>query len=576
MRYRSGGNSRGWDTAQWAVANRVAIVLILFVAAVFTYIGTAHREWVHDDLCYEYVYDANEFSDSAALRPVESMADVMESQLYHYQHINGRMPLHILVQTFAGPVGQPLYAVANALMLVLFIILTVRLTFGTEGRRNPLAWIAVTIALYYLLPPAAGIRTAPWLGLSVSLNYLWAGALFEGVTLMFMRRQMPGPAYTFAAILLAFLSGWSNEAFSVPMAGAFLLLWMFGRRIAPSLHITPARRAMIIAQWAGTAFIVFSPGTLTRIMRDTDTQPLFDKVVSAVVCYIEAPVVAVCLLLAAVILLVRRFKPLRLMADSPLAWLILLVGIPVSFYAHSYSHSVIPEALMAIILTIRMITALCGRTSVAPRASLWLSAVLLALFGAHQWAVAAADSRALAAYRQTLDRLRSPESHGVAPLHIPSEPWWLSPFTDSYLAALVTPAHETAGPLSHKLGIARRPLIVTKADYDHLVARRDAFFTPANRINGTAGAYVGEHFYVVPEASDSTTVYVAEFGEPGGPDFTASLNWAFRTFYRTTGMKKGPKELLYENVVIEGDTVTLVFKVLSTPSSLNRYQHPQQ
>lgn len=143
---------------------------------------------------------------------IESVADLFNSQVAHYQVINGRALVHTLVQVFCCWAGQVPFDLLQGVMLVLCIVLIGRLL----GSRQPLAGTSVMLLMMVLYREPSCI----YHGIACGVNYLWVMALVLGVRWMYLHQSERHPIWL---ALLAFAAGFSNEAYAIPFAGAFFL-----------------------------------------------------------------------------------------------------------------------------------------------------------------------------------------------------------------------------------------------------------------------------------------------------------------------------------------------------------------
>ena len=258
---------------------RAVNILLLSIAGIFCFLLTNNRVWVGDDLCYLFFVEDESIGPSMAhLRYVETLEDVWHSQVNHYFSENGRMPAHLLVQAFDGLWGKTSFAIVNSLVFIIFLWLCAH-----AGAKKPLRrsispwWLVVTIFfVFYLFPPGAAIKAGPWYGLSMGINYLWAAVLFLCFLFAFTYGERLLPA-----LLLAFFTGWWNEAFSVPLSAATILYWVIEKD-----KVSRQQRHMIIALVIGTALVALAPGTLHRALtRDTSSEGIGQILFSAIECY---------------------------------------------------------------------------------------------------------------------------------------------------------------------------------------------------------------------------------------------------------------------------------------------------
>jgi len=237
----------------------VFIILVLSAAAVG--LRCYFREPISDDLLYRYILDAAPLGKNDYVTEVTGLADAIESQAIQYFYSNGRMPVHILVQMFAGPWGKTAFSVFIGILFPTVIILFTRYTVR-KSQRTPLLWFLVVAAYLYLFQEWSG----NWYSIAECMNYLlpMLPALCTLLALRWINR--PGnassrkPPVLAVLALLGFATGWSQECFAVPLSGG-VFLWAATNFKKTGRHFW----VLTTALWIGTAVLVFAPGNFVRL-----------------------------------------------------------------------------------------------------------------------------------------------------------------------------------------------------------------------------------------------------------------------------------------------------------------------
>jgi len=219
------------------------------------------REPVSDDLLYRYVLDDAPLGNNKYVTEVTGFSDAVESQTAQYFHSNGRLPIHILVQMFAGPWGQTAHSVFAGILILTIIILFTLYTVG-KSRRTPLVWLLVAGTYLYLFQDWSG----NWYSIAEDMNYLLP--MFPALCTLLALRWINRPGNNSARrpltlvllSLLGFATGWSQECYSLPLSGG-IFLWAVTNFKKTGLPF----RVLALALWAGTAMLVFAPGNFVRL-----------------------------------------------------------------------------------------------------------------------------------------------------------------------------------------------------------------------------------------------------------------------------------------------------------------------
>lgn len=230
---------------------------------------------VADDGAYAFIKEpiGHEFDDS---RPVENMADIVESMTNHWYSHNGRIVSSSLESFFMGIVGKPAFNVCNALVFCLTIGFFLCLC-GYDWRSR---WAWLVFLLFLVLIPAYG-ETFLWV--SGSFNYLWTAFFVLGFMLLmrhFRNDKLKGMHWLLMPV--AFVCGWTHEIMTLPVSmalGLYMLLHIrkiWGRAVLP----------LMLGFMMGTAMNVLAPATFIRAGAEDVADVaggLIDKVKSFVV-----------------------------------------------------------------------------------------------------------------------------------------------------------------------------------------------------------------------------------------------------------------------------------------------------
>lgn len=227
---------------------KVFIVLLLILVAF--YVLNVFTPLFSDDFMYKFIFDKNGVADP--LKPITSFSDVLLSQWNHYLSYNGRTITHILVQTFLGLLNKNIFNVFNALILGIFLLLTSKYTFNRISART----ISLIGSFCLLLLPSFD-NCLLWL--AGSINYLWTSAIVVAFLYFFERRKdRELRLWSILVFILSILSGWTHEAFTLPLAIALILTeW-------ETLKQHREGCIMIVGLFIGAALCAFSPGTFLR------------------------------------------------------------------------------------------------------------------------------------------------------------------------------------------------------------------------------------------------------------------------------------------------------------------------
>lgn len=255
------------------MTRRLAVFMTV-VAAVMFFFNYATPPTMSDDVLYRCVWT----TDHADPRvPVRTLDDVVRSQVAHYQVLNGRLPVHVVAQTFLGIVGKDVFNVPNAIMFCLLVWLCARFSMAMPGSRrggtvrtmaairdasasaaDGLPSVILFTFIFFVLIPGFADAFLFFIG---SFNYLWTATAVMLFLLYFYRaKDRRLQAVDILVCPLALLAGWTHEGLTLPLSAGFVLWMAAGRRRALSGAAFPAVSCFVV----GTLLCVFSPGTMNR------------------------------------------------------------------------------------------------------------------------------------------------------------------------------------------------------------------------------------------------------------------------------------------------------------------------
>lgn len=231
--------------------------LMLGFTALLIFCLTEFIRWYGD--CYVYRFS---FADG---KPIGSVADIVSSQWRHYIIMNGRIWVHALCQGFAALWGQTAFAVCNAAIYVVFILL-----FTKICRQNPMDIRGLAASILAVLF-FSDLSYNP----NCQIGYIWTGTVTLAFILEYFRyhRREVNIAGMAGLFLLGLLAGNGNEAISVG-TGAALGVDIFRSVFSKRQEERRKRETLLglsVAQWimiagfgVGALMVCLSPGILKR------------------------------------------------------------------------------------------------------------------------------------------------------------------------------------------------------------------------------------------------------------------------------------------------------------------------
>ena len=231
-----------------------------------------------DDIVYQFIWPKD---NESFVTPIRKIGDVFYSQYIHYQVLNGRSIVHFFVQLFDGIIGKWLCNIVSSIMLGYFVYLA---SNCINTKNKLLTYSLITFMLFILMP---GFHNEFLLFVGV-FNYLWvATATLLFITLIHKNKDKQLSYKMLPLIIYSFVAGWLHEGITVPVS-LTLLIYCFCHH--KNIQQKPVLLCSTLLYCLGTAFCIFSPGTLHRIGNSEQgsfIQLFTQKIFSGIVCLLQ-------------------------------------------------------------------------------------------------------------------------------------------------------------------------------------------------------------------------------------------------------------------------------------------------
>lgn len=220
--------------------NILFLVIIAVIIGVFTY----NTVWIGDDITYAF-----DFREDHNDEIVGSFSQTILSMNEHYLTWNGRYVPHVAVQFFCSREGHLAFAISNALVYILYLLLICRFS----GVKPLTTGGLITVSLLVL--STFQTKMTP----SCQIGYIWTFSLvLLFLTFFFKKRR-----YSWWQIVLlvpfSLIAGNGNEALNIGVSCALILYWWRNHK-----GMTVLQYAMMICFGLGTLIICLSPAAHSR------------------------------------------------------------------------------------------------------------------------------------------------------------------------------------------------------------------------------------------------------------------------------------------------------------------------
>lgn len=178
---------------------------ILVIVAIVIYIFSNTVIWIVDDINYQF--------NMATGGLLNSVWDIFISQWEHYFTVNGRYVAHWLVQLYCGILGQTVFAVCNAMVYVVFIVMLLKLV--GSNIRNVLGLLTASLLLLLLYDTLYGP--------ACQIGFVWTFALVTGWLYLFFNNKQTSVLYCAGIFLFSIIAGEGQEAICIGVSGALII-----------------------------------------------------------------------------------------------------------------------------------------------------------------------------------------------------------------------------------------------------------------------------------------------------------------------------------------------------------------
>ena len=258
-------------TKKFNLTNSQFCIFVFYIAlTILFYILNYSTPMYSDDWVYQYHCENNTL--------IESISDVISSQLFHYLHINGRVIPHFLLQIFDPLIGKNYFNLFNAILFSLFIFLlnqTCILKGKYTYKHIYMSFIAITI-ICILFP---GFKMC-FLWMTGSTNYLLTGVLlllFHNILKSSKNHKILYPLL----FIYGTICGLTHEGIVLGLFAGYITYFYRNKQ-----KISTSRIIQLSGLFLGIILLLFSPGSLHRAETTNDIMEL--SIIGTIKSYIIA------------------------------------------------------------------------------------------------------------------------------------------------------------------------------------------------------------------------------------------------------------------------------------------------
>ena len=243
----------------------IAIILFYLIIGFLFFVQDKYAISQQDDYLYQFVvpdvprpFTESLIDPTVERQPIQTVSDVITSNLHAYKNSNGRFLVHCIVQFCCSFMNMDTFVVLNTFVFLAFIFFVVRV-----ARIKDLWQMALVVCFFWLLM---------YKGLSFfgnranAVNYLWcsvANLLFLSFLDSILKQSKEKYSQWYYLVVFLFfgvLIGSLSESFSIGISAAlFVHTFLYHKKLSKSVMF------LIFGYFIGTAVVVFAPGNFLRV-----------------------------------------------------------------------------------------------------------------------------------------------------------------------------------------------------------------------------------------------------------------------------------------------------------------------
>lgn len=250
-------------------ANRVEYLFLTIIGILF-YCLNSLSEISWDDYYYMFICKDAHFFGDYHREYVQGFADVIRSQINHWNFVNGRFIVHVIVQLFVCILGLPLFQICNSIIFVLLIKYFCKLCIETSCRDNTAYYIFLFFVVWGLLGfmcVGLGYITS----VAFAVNYLWSSTLYVWFIYNYYKHKntldKTSVVKKVSLFVFAILTGAMNESFSVGLSASLFVYFVF---CGNKKQLTGPVAVLTFGLWIGTILCCVNPANLSRFTENNE------------------------------------------------------------------------------------------------------------------------------------------------------------------------------------------------------------------------------------------------------------------------------------------------------------------
>ena len=281
---------------------------------------------------------------------LSNLSDYISNLYLHYSHVSARFVPHVFIELFGIFIGKQVFNVLNAIVFLCFLYLLVAYTskksYLPDSRR--FSFIVFSTCVIFVLMP--GFNTV-FLWQSGACNYLWVAVL----SLFFLHlMNKDGSGNPIALFTFGLVCGWTNEALTIGICGAWLLLFLIKND-----SLTQRRLFLMLGYCLGVLLLIVSPASINRLLGGfggpVSASEVGNRLLSSLMAMGNIRILPISILLFVFLKSIRKIDWHFICDNQIELYALIITFIFVLITNHSSEHSRFGIEFFSLILTLRMV-----------------------------------------------------------------------------------------------------------------------------------------------------------------------------------------------------------------------------
>lgn len=190
--------------------------------------------------------------------PVESFKDIIISQIYDYNHINGRFIVHCITTLFCCFIDMNVFRVINSVLFIVLIRNIDRILIY-EGYKFYYNKYIIAFCLFFIFPVPGEVLVGH---IATCINYMWVACATTYFIILLHRTDNKKIKWYYNVLLfiVACVIGSLQESYSIGISGALFISYFFKYS-----RFKQSNKCLVLGYWIGTCILTFAPGNFTRL-----------------------------------------------------------------------------------------------------------------------------------------------------------------------------------------------------------------------------------------------------------------------------------------------------------------------